>query len=593
MAIKQTIINKTVLGLSNVDNTTDLLKPISTATQTALNLKQDKSSVATHTLVAGTATTSQIIRINDQSINSDINVDSIFSITPTKDSSGKIILPLSSVRYGITAPLIITTDRINDTYLRTDTGLSNGALLSEYIYDGTAWKLVNTIKDSIVDVTVVTPLPLVFPLTILPGSPVFTPNIQNDIDTIYRLPDGTVFGSNGTQYIGNVPVPTNYDFFRSGPGVGLPNGVIDDIENISRSGKMGLGLVDATQVTATLDVRGTISNKPLIIASVPFAIVVNAINKSDVTSSFEITTAQIEANSAIEVTDVFTDTYLYLGTPASYNATNIALLKGRYLKIINSERSTHRLYYKEFEIQPGKFVDLIHNGKEFILNTDLVEIYEGYEFIGTDVIIPLGVSGTTTYIDVPGASFVAPIAGDYEVKYTFYASNGQAIMQTRAGNDIKFVTDNIVGTFTLIDGSISEIGTDSIGEIRPYTKYFRVRTIRPNQIIKMQLNSILGSTNWYQSPTQLSKIQYKRYNSLPTILPTNLVKKYRIVQNLVAGNNTITHNLALLTPFATVVEVRDNLTGALIATRVITELTNTLIINVTAPVINATITIIG
>ena len=32
-------IDKTVVGLSNVDNTTDLNKPISTLTQTALNLK--------------------------------------------------------------------------------------------------------------------------------------------------------------------------------------------------------------------------------------------------------------------------------------------------------------------------------------------------------------------------------------------------------------------------------------------------------------------------------------------------------------------------------------------------------------------------
>lgn len=36
-------INKTMVGLSNVDNTTDALKPISTATQTALNLKANLS----------------------------------------------------------------------------------------------------------------------------------------------------------------------------------------------------------------------------------------------------------------------------------------------------------------------------------------------------------------------------------------------------------------------------------------------------------------------------------------------------------------------------------------------------------------------
>jgi hypothetical protein len=45
-------LNKTSVGLSNVDNTTDVSKPISTATQTALNLKAD--------LVGGVIPTSQI-----------------------------------------------------------------------------------------------------------------------------------------------------------------------------------------------------------------------------------------------------------------------------------------------------------------------------------------------------------------------------------------------------------------------------------------------------------------------------------------------------------------------------------------------------
>ena len=50
-------ITKSMVGLSNVDNTTDVNKPVSTATQTALNLKQD-------TLVSGT----NIKTINSNSI---------------------------------------------------------------------------------------------------------------------------------------------------------------------------------------------------------------------------------------------------------------------------------------------------------------------------------------------------------------------------------------------------------------------------------------------------------------------------------------------------------------------------------------------
>jgi hypothetical protein len=40
-------ITKTMVGLGNVDNTTDANKPVSTATQTALNLKSSSSKKAT------------------------------------------------------------------------------------------------------------------------------------------------------------------------------------------------------------------------------------------------------------------------------------------------------------------------------------------------------------------------------------------------------------------------------------------------------------------------------------------------------------------------------------------------------------------
>lgn len=40
-------LDKTAVGLANVDNTSDLNKPISTATQTALNLKEDLSNKST------------------------------------------------------------------------------------------------------------------------------------------------------------------------------------------------------------------------------------------------------------------------------------------------------------------------------------------------------------------------------------------------------------------------------------------------------------------------------------------------------------------------------------------------------------------
>lgn len=44
--------DKGMVGLGNVDNTSDLAKPISTATQTALNAKVEKSSIVTATLLS-------------------------------------------------------------------------------------------------------------------------------------------------------------------------------------------------------------------------------------------------------------------------------------------------------------------------------------------------------------------------------------------------------------------------------------------------------------------------------------------------------------------------------------------------------------
>jgi hypothetical protein len=52
-------LSKADVGLSNVNNTSDAAKPISTATQNALNLKADTSAlgtIASHNLTISTAT---------------------------------------------------------------------------------------------------------------------------------------------------------------------------------------------------------------------------------------------------------------------------------------------------------------------------------------------------------------------------------------------------------------------------------------------------------------------------------------------------------------------------------------------------------
>jgi hypothetical protein len=377
------------------------------------------------------------------------------------------------------------------------------------------------------------------------------------------------------------------DFFRSGTGTTLPDGTTDTTENVSRIGKIGFGLIDPTALTSTVDIVGTLDTRPVSVASVPVLVP----NSGTSYNTFDIPNAIVDANSNIQVTGVAVDTVLNIGQPSTLNATTNALYVGRYLRVHNADSSTARLLFREIEILPGQFLDLQHNGRYWEVETNYLNNWEGFEFTGTQISIPAFSSGTTTYVDVPSAQFVAPTPGDYWVKYTLYAANS-AIMPTKAGNDVKFVTDNVAGTFVPIVGSVSEIGNATGATIDPYTKYFRVRTIRANQVVKMQLNSIIGSTTTYQSATQLSTIDFKRFTT-PVISSATALKKFRVVQNLVTGANLITDNLGLTTPFARNVEVRLDSTGELIACRVTLETNNTVTITTTAPVTGARITIIG
>jgi hypothetical protein len=120
--------------------------------------------------------------------------------------------------------------------------------------------------------------------------------------------------------------------------------------------------------------------------------------------------------------------------------------------------------------------------------------------------------------------------------------------------------------------------------------------------------------SWIKVPANDDFVQYTGNTTVPTAVPPKGVdtavlsdgtryewngtvwievstgKGFRVVQNLVAGNNAITHNLALgLTPV--IVETRDNTTGALIATRVVTEATNSITINATVAYPNVRISV--
>ena len=81
-------LDKTAVGLSNVDNTSDVNKPISTATQTALNDKSDKNI----TLERKTASYTLVATDNGKMIEMDVAGANTLTIDASLFSAGNQIL---------------------------------------------------------------------------------------------------------------------------------------------------------------------------------------------------------------------------------------------------------------------------------------------------------------------------------------------------------------------------------------------------------------------------------------------------------------------------------------------------------------------
>jgi hypothetical protein len=107
-------INKTMVGLGNVDNTTDLLKPISTATQTAIDLKLNK----TDTLALSNRINSKLAKADTVALSNRINTK--LAKTDTIGLSNRINLKLAK------ADTVSLSNRINSKLSIADTaGLKN------------------------------------------------------------------------------------------------------------------------------------------------------------------------------------------------------------------------------------------------------------------------------------------------------------------------------------------------------------------------------------------------------------------------------------------------------------------------------------
>lgn len=168
-------IDKTMVGLSNVDNTTDALKPVSTATQTALNLKANLESptfTGTVTIPAGAAISGYLTTATASSTYAPIASPSLTGtpLAPTA-SVGTNTTQIATTAYvrGEVAALIASSPAALDTLNELATALGNDANFST---------------------TVTTAIGLKAPL----ASPTFTGTVTLPIGTVTStmIADGTI-----------------------------------------------------------------------------------------------------------------------------------------------------------------------------------------------------------------------------------------------------------------------------------------------------------------------------------------------------------------------------------------------------------------
>lgn len=354
--------------------------------------------------------------------------------------------------------------------------------------------LVIPATDDIVDVTGAT-LPITFPIATIPGTPVFNPATPTSTTAIYAITNGAAIEYakwSGTQYISEpVPPPSpSNSFHRAGTGTLKPDGLATDTtRNISRIGKQGFGIIDPTTLNATIDLTGTIANRQS--------------KTTNNTAAILLVAAGVEVSSSVQITQTTVDAVLTIDTPSS------PTLDGRILTIHNSDRSTHKIVWDEFEIYPGKFLDLQHNTRGWQIDTRYIDDWEGFDGAVVGIDIPAYSTGTTSYVDVPGAALVMPAPGDYLFKVHVFASQSGVFSPGRSRNDVKLVTTgDVAGSFVKIYDGVTSAANS-------YVRYAKVRVMAAGQVVKLQVNSVIGSTSILQAAATNSRLSYQRYQMVP------------------------------------------------------------------------------
>ncbi|MCZ8227746.1 hypothetical protein [Flavobacterium sp.] len=126
-------LDKSTVGLSNVDNTSDTNKPISTATQTALNNKEDVANKSTNTALG----TSNVLYPTQNAVKTYVDAQITSNSTPDATTTVKGKIQLAGDLGGTAAaPSVV---KLQGTAVSATTP-TTGQLLQ---FDGTNWKPVN------------------------------------------------------------------------------------------------------------------------------------------------------------------------------------------------------------------------------------------------------------------------------------------------------------------------------------------------------------------------------------------------------------------------------------------------------------------
>jgi len=256
-------VGKSMVGLGNVDNTTDAGKPISTATQTALDLK---APLAAPTFTGAVVLPSTTL-LGDANLQSALNLKAPLA-SPT--FTGTVVLPDSTVSTSMIVDSAITSGKIAEgTIVNAD--ISGAAAISTSKIDG----LDNTLSSKAPTASPVFTGTVVLPATTSIGDvsaeelqsiSTVVSNVQTQISS---KADATNASIAGATFTGTVVLPSTTSIADvSATEISYLNNVTGSIQTQLDN----LGTADSTHAALTLNVHG-IANTALLATTADVAAV--------------------------------------------------------------------------------------------------------------------------------------------------------------------------------------------------------------------------------------------------------------------------------------------------------------------------------